>query len=205
MSSFCLGAFIRAMRQALDEQLAAHGGAAEPAAVVVVKEASAPARADYGVQEEVPPTGLLRKLQAGKFVISVEVDPPRGFNAEKQIEGARHAAKVGADAVNVADSPMARVRMGALALCVLIQQQVGIETILHFTTRDRSLTGLQADLIGAHAPGDEVTVTVIRRSQGDMSQQELAVVLAANPDNESIGFLGVLVAPFFPAEAPDEP
>ena len=48
---------------------------------------------------------------------------------------------------------MARVRMGALALCVLIQQQVGIETILHLTTRDRSLMGLQADLIGAHALG----------------------------------------------------
>jgi methionine synthase / methylenetetrahydrofolate reductase(NADPH) len=69
------------------------------------------------------------------------------------LEGARIAQQHGADAVNVADSPMARVRMGALALCVLIQQQVGIETILHFTTRDRSLTGLQADLIGAHALG----------------------------------------------------
>ena len=60
-------------------------------------------------------------------------------------------------------------------------------------------------LVGAHAPGDEVTVTVIRMNQGDMRQQEVAVVLAANPDNDSIGFLGVLVAPFFPAEAPDGP
>jgi homocysteine S-methyltransferase len=99
------------------------------------------------------PTGLLAKLRDGKFVISVEVDPPRGFNVEKQVEGARHARKVGADAVNVADSPMARVRMGALALCTLIQQSEGIEAILHFTTRDRSLMGLQADLIGAHALG----------------------------------------------------
>jgi 5,10-methylenetetrahydrofolate reductase len=86
-------------------------------------------------------------------VISVEVDPPRSFNAQKQIEGARHALRMGADAVNVADSPMARVRMSALSLCVQIQQQVGIETIVHFTTRDRSLMGLQADLIGAHALG----------------------------------------------------
>ncbi len=111
------------------------------------------AMADYGVQEDEQPTGILRKLREGKFVISVEVDPPRGFNAQKQIEGARHAAKVGADAVNVADSPMARVRMSALSLCVQIQQQVGIETIVHYTTRDRSLMGLQADLIGARALG----------------------------------------------------
>ena len=99
------------------------------------------------------PSGLLQKLRAGKFVVSVEVDPPRGFNAEKMLEGARIAQARGADAVNVADSPMARVRMGALALCVLIQQQVGIETVLHYTTRDRSLMALQADLIGAHALG----------------------------------------------------
>ena len=104
--------------------------------------------------EDAPePTGLLQKLEAGKFVVSVEVDPPRGFGAAKMLEGARVVLERGADAVNVADSPMARVRMGALALCVLIQQQVGIETILHFTTRDRSLMGLQADLIGAHALG----------------------------------------------------
>jgi methionine synthase / methylenetetrahydrofolate reductase(NADPH) len=144
---------IRAMRTALDEQLAAAAGA-EPAPVVtVVDELAPPARADYGVQEDEQPTGLLRKLQAGKFVISVEVDPPRGFSAEKQIEGARHAAKAGADAVNVADSPMARVRMGALPLCVQIQQQVDVETIVHFTTRDRSLMGLQADLLGARGLG----------------------------------------------------
>ncbi len=105
-------------------------------------------------EDEAPaPTGLLRKLRAGQFVVSVEVDPPRGFSAAKMLEGARIALERGADAVNVADSPMARVRMGALALCVLIQQQVGIETILHFTTRDRSLMGVQADLIGAHALG----------------------------------------------------
>jgi len=99
------------------------------------------------------PTGLLQKLRTGKFVVSVEVDPPRGFSPAKMLEGAAVAKAHGADAVNVADSPMARVRMGALALCVLIQQQVGIESVLHFTTRDRSLMGLQSDLIGSHALG----------------------------------------------------
>jgi methionine synthase / methylenetetrahydrofolate reductase(NADPH) len=118
---------------------------------VPMVRASPPPQSDSMAAPE--PSGLLQKLRAGKFVVSVEVDPPRGFNAEKMLEGARIAQARGADAVNVADSPMARVRMGALALCVLIQQQVGIETVLHYTTRDRSLMALQADLIGAHALG----------------------------------------------------
>jgi homocysteine S-methyltransferase len=143
---------IRSMRAALDQQLTAEGLAAAPF-ISGVEEVAPQTMADYGVQVDEEPTGLLRKLREGKFVISVEVDPPRGFNAQKQIEGAAHAAKVGADAVNVADSPMARVRMSALSLCVQIQQQVGIETIVHYTTRDRSLMGLQADLIGARALG----------------------------------------------------
>ncbi len=145
-----------AMRGALDDLLRrAQGtpevGAEELAALPMVR-VSAPGLPE--VAEDAPEaTGLLQKLDAGRFVVSVEVDPPRGFSAAKMLEGARVALASGADAVNVADSPMARVRMGALALCLLIQQGVGIETILHFTTRDRSLMGLQADLIGAHALG----------------------------------------------------
>lgn len=61
------------------------------------------------------------------------------------------------------------------------------------------------DLIGAHAPGDEVTVTVVRMGQGDMSEQEIVVVLGANPNDESLGFLGVRVVPFFSEERPDLP
>ena len=128
--------------------VASTGPAREPVPMV---RASPPLQADVMAAPE--PSGLLQKLRAGKFVVSVEVDPPRGFSADKMLEGARIAQARGADAVNVADSPMARVRMGALALCVLIQQQVGIETVLHYTTRDRSLMALQADLIGAHALG----------------------------------------------------
>ncbi len=147
---------IHAMRGTLDAWLAERNqGVAGPPVASVLDDAPAlhmASAGDYG-DDEVGPTRLLRKLRAGKFVISVEVDPPRSFIAAKQIEGARHAKAMGADAVNVADSPMARVRMGALALCTQIEQQVEIETILHFTTRDRSLMGLQADLIGAHALG----------------------------------------------------
>jgi homocysteine S-methyltransferase len=87
------------------------------------------------------------------FVVSVEVDPPKGTNPAKLIEAASRIKEAGADAVNVADSPMARVRMSCLALAYLISSSVDIDIVLHFTTRDRNLMGLQADLIGANAVG----------------------------------------------------
>ncbi len=146
---------IRYMRAALDAALAGETTGAPTSLSIVDEDApelQISSASDFAADDD-GPTSLLQKLRDGKFVISVEVDPPRSFNAEKQIEGAKHARSMGADAVNVADSPMARVRMGALALCTQIQQQADIETILHFTTRDRSLMGLQADLIGARALG----------------------------------------------------
>jgi len=185
---------IRAMRGALNEYLAdqAQSNPSFSELVAVRDEATEKSQGsladDYGITDEVPPTTLLRKLQAGKFVISVEVDPPRAFTAQKQIEGAQHAKLMGADAVNVADSPMARVRMGAMALCVQIQQQVQIETILHFTTRDRSLMGLQADLIGARALGvrNVLALTGDPPSLGD-NKQSTAVY-----DVDSIGLVRII-------------
>lgn len=96
---------------------------------------------------------LLRRKLGQEFVVSVEIDPPKGINPQKAIEGARLLRSVGVEFINVADSPMARVRMGALALCILLQQHAGVETILHLTTRDRNVMGLQSDLLGAHALG----------------------------------------------------
>jgi homocysteine S-methyltransferase len=177
----------RAMRAAIDDYLATRHST--PAPIIVVGEEGLPSgKADYGVTSDMQPTEMLRKLRAGHFVISVEVDPPRSFTAEKQIEGARHALKMGADAVNVADSPMARVRMSALSLCVQIQQQVGIESIVHFTTRDRSLMGLQADLIGAHALGvrNILALTGDPPSLGD-TKQSTAVY-----DVDSIGLVRII-------------
>ncbi len=97
------------------------------------------------------PTLLARKLEAREFVVSVEIDPPRGHNPHKCLDGAHMLKEAGVHFINVADSPMARVRMGPLAMCSLIQRETGLETIIHFTTRDRSLMGLQSDLLGAHA------------------------------------------------------
>ena len=181
---------IRAMRGALAQitgrQSPIAGNELAPVPMVRV---SSPAVAD-AVADAPEPTPLLKKLAAGKFVVSVEVDPPRGFNPAKMLEGAAIAKAHGADAVNVADSPMARVRMGALALCVLIQQSVDIETILHFTTRDRSLMALQSDLIGAHALGvrNVIALTGDPPSLGD--QPESTAVY----DVDSIGLVKVIQA-----------
>ncbi len=182
----------RAMRAALDAHLATATPGAPPPVMVIHDEPeiklTVASSADFGGEPEEQATSLLRKLRAGKFVVSVEVDPPRGFTAEKQIEGALHAKSVGADAVNVADSPMARVRMGALSLCVQIQQRVGVETIVHFTTRDRSLMGLQADLIGAHALGvrNILALTGDPPSLGD--QQQSSPVY----DVDSVGLVRII-------------
>lgn len=88
-----------------------------------------------------------------KFQVSVELDPPKGSNPAKVVEGARLCRAAGIDAVNIGDSPMARVRMSAIATAALIEREIGIDTVLHFTCRDRNLMGIQSDLIGAHALG----------------------------------------------------
>jgi homocysteine S-methyltransferase len=96
---------------------------------------------------------LREKLAAGRFVVSIEIDPPRGLNPRRALRGAARLKLAGVDCINVGDSPMARVRMSPFAMAVLFRQQLGIETIVHVTTRDRNLLALQADLIGAHVLG----------------------------------------------------
>jgi homocysteine S-methyltransferase len=108
---------------------------------------------DLNPTTQLPPTPFTQRLADRAFVISVEIDPPRGLNPAKCIAGAHLVKDAGADAVNIGDSPMARVRMSALSLAVMIQQQVGIDTLIHFTSRDKNLMALQAELIGAHALG----------------------------------------------------
>ncbi len=88
-----------------------------------------------------------------EFVVTVEVDPPKGTDYAKALAGARRLKEIGVDAVNVADNPLARVRMSSVALAHIIHEEVGLEPILHFTCRDRNLLGLQSELIGAAALG----------------------------------------------------
>ena len=137
---------IAAMRAALD----APGAARPHAGTLVAVEAE---RRDDRLPPSDRPTQLAARLAAGEFVAGVEMDPPRGFDTHKLLAGAHLLAEAGAHVINVADSPMARMRMSAWAAAHLIQREVGIEAVLHFPTRGRSLLRVQGDLLAAHALG----------------------------------------------------
>ncbi len=160
-------AHVAAMRAALDGHRAAvieapfYGASAGPGrtAAAAPSVASAPPRAtpvetpDDGTGAPPPPTGLATALAEGRFVVSVEIDPPRSIRMDRTLEAARLLRDAGADVVNISDSAMARVRMGALAVAFAIQRDVGLETVVHVTTRDRNLMALESELLGAHALG----------------------------------------------------
>ncbi len=128
---------------------------ASGAAVSEVRERSAP-------EEDEPKREGPRFIEdlGKRFQISVELDPPKGTNPAKILKGAQKCKERGCDAVNVGDSPMARVRMSAIAICALIEREIGIDAILHFTCRDRNLMGIQSDLIGAHALGVKTVLAI---------------------------------------------
>ncbi|MCL6568906.1 MAG: ExeM/NucH family extracellular endonuclease, partial [Meiothermus silvanus] len=100
-----------------------------------------------------PVSELAAALARERFVVAVEMEPPRSTNAAALVAAAETLRDAGAAVIDVADSPMARMRMSAWAACRLIQERAGIETVLHFPTRGRNLLRLQGDLLGAHALG----------------------------------------------------
>jgi methionine synthase / methylenetetrahydrofolate reductase (NADH) len=142
---------IRAMRAALDALAPeAHAETAvAPRRTSTLTVTSAPEETSNAL----PPTGLLRALGDRRFVISVEIDPPRSIRIERTIEAARLLQAAGVDAVNISDSAMARVRMGAMAVAFGIQHDLDLECLIHFTTRDRNLMAIESELLGAHALG----------------------------------------------------
>lgn len=97
---------------------------------------------------------LKRKLaNPEEFVITAEVEPPKGVDVSAAIEGARVLKSCGVDGVNVTDNPMARLRMSSIAVAALIQRETGLEAVVQITTRDRNVLGLQSDLLGASGLG----------------------------------------------------
>jgi methionine synthase / methylenetetrahydrofolate reductase(NADPH) len=108
---------------------------------------------------ETPPAPLAQRSRIGallaekKFVALAEILPPKGIDCSREIEGAALLARLGAHGINVYDAPQASARMGGLSLCIQIQQHAGIETILHYACRDRTLLSIQADLLGAASIG----------------------------------------------------
>ena len=173
---------VRAMRDALGS------GLATPRVTLTAPQFDPPPLSDPLAEPVVAsaPVRLRDKLATGRYVISVEVDPPRGVNPRKAIEGAAMLQEAGADAINIGDSPMARVRMSALALAVQMQRTVGIETIIHQTTRDRNLMALQADMLGAHALGIRNVIALSGDPPPEASQS------SAVWDIDAIGFIRVL-------------
>ncbi len=123
------------------------------------RTASAKAASSQSAPKAVPAVplesrGLLgAKLARGEFVTMVEIVPPKGIDVLKEVEGARFLKSVGVDAVNIPDSPRASARMSNQALSLLIQREVGIDAILHYTCRDRNVLCIQSDLLGAAAVG----------------------------------------------------
>lgn len=93
------------------------------------------------------------KLARGEFVSSVEIVPPRGVDTSRMVADVGALRRAGVDAVNVPDGPRAQSRMSAVLVSILIQQQVGIETVTHYCCRDRNLLGMLSDLLGASAMG----------------------------------------------------
>jgi homocysteine S-methyltransferase len=116
--------------------------------VTVASPATAPA-----VKPLEERSNLGRKLAAGEFVTMVEIVPPKGSDPSKELAAAKYLRSVGIDAVNIPDSPRASARMSNQAMCNLIERECGIETILHYTCRDRNVLSIQSDLLGACALG----------------------------------------------------
>ncbi len=143
-------AHIRAMRsriramQAMDQGVVSVGtsGSAELPADIEVEPPALAERSEIG-----------KRIAAGEFVHLVEIVPPRGFDCSKELAGAALLASRGVHAINVPDSPRASARMSAQSLCLQIQQKVGIETVLHYTCRDRNILSIQSDLLGAASIG----------------------------------------------------
>jgi homocysteine S-methyltransferase len=115
--------------------------------------------ARVALSNETPPAPLAHRsrigalVAQGTFITLVEIVPPRGIDCSKEIEGARLLAQLGVHAINVPDSPRASARMSAQSLCIQIQQHTGIETVLHYTCRDRNILSIQSDLLGASSIG----------------------------------------------------
>ena len=141
---------IAAMSASLETYLPAPLAAswASPSRVPHPTPPEAPAEAT-----ELETSQLQRDLAAGRFVVSIELDPPKGLNPRKILEGAARLREAGVRYINIADSPMARVRMSCIAMARLLQDHLDLETIVHITTRDRNMMALQSDLLGAYALG----------------------------------------------------
>ena len=175
---------IRAMREAVDRHVP-HVG------VVSVSTPRRP-RADASPAPTLPttaaPTPLQRKVDEGEFMVTVELDPPRGHNIEKLVQGAKLLKERGVEIVDINDGSLGRVRMSVLPTAILVREATGLDINMHFTCRDRNLMGIQADVLGAHA----LDIRNILAMTGDPPRSGDYVNATAVFDVDAIGLIRIL-------------
>jgi methionine synthase I (cobalamin-dependent)/5,10-methylenetetrahydrofolate reductase len=175
---------IRAMRESLD-RLTPERRAAR---IEPPRRARADSDEPSGLTTTAPPTLFQRRLEAREFVVTVELDPPRGHNIEKLVQGAKLLKERGVEIVDINDGSLGRVRMSVLPTAMLVRDASGLDINMHFTCRDRNLMGIQADLLGAHA----VDIRNILAMTGDPPRAGDYVNATAVFDVDAIGLIRIL-------------
>jgi homocysteine S-methyltransferase len=181
-----IAAMSKALREFAPHLNAQTTSAQLPQARVIVPET----QPEIAKQSDAPQhsTHLAHLLAKGHFVVSAEMLPPRSVKFTQFLQNAEYLRDSGVDIINITDNAMARVRMSNIGAARLIQQHVGVETIVHFTPRDRNLMAVQSDLIGAHATDirNILAVTGDPPSQGDFPNA------TGIWDVDSIGLIAIL-------------
>jgi homocysteine S-methyltransferase len=175
---------VRAMREALDRLV--------PGRTAVRVESVRRVRTETpdvpSLTTTAAPTAVQRKLDAGEFLVTVELDPPRGHNIEKLVQGAKLLKERGVEIVDINDGSLGRVRMSVLPTAILVREATGLDINMHFTCRDRNLMGIQADVLGAHA----VDIRNILAMTGDPPRTGDYVNATAVFDVDAIGLIRIL-------------
>jgi homocysteine S-methyltransferase len=135
-----------------------------------------------------PPTPLQRRLERGEFLVTVELDPPRGHTIDKLMQGAKLLRDKGVEIVDINDGSLGRVRMSVLATALLVRDGTGLDINMHFTCRDRNLMGIQADLLGAHA----LDIRNILAMTGDPPRPGDYANATAVFDVDGVGLIGIV-------------
>jgi len=175
---------VRAMREALDRL----DPGRTAARVVSVRRVRAETPDVPLLTTTAAPTAVQRKLDAGEFLVTVELDPPRGHNIEKLVQGAKLLKERGVEIVDINDGSLGRVRMSVLPTAILVREATGLDINMHFTCRDRNLMGIQADVLGAHA----VDIRNILAMTGDPPRTGDYVNATAVFDVDAIGLIRIL-------------
>jgi len=174
---------VRAMRQALDRVAPGRGGARLESARRRAEVVEPPS-----LSTTAAPTVLQRKLDHGQFLVTVELDPPRGHNIEKLVQGAKLLKERGVEVVDINDGSLGRVRMSVLPTAILVREATGLDVNMHFTCRDRNLMGIQADVLGAHA----MDIRNVLAMTGDPPRTGDYVNATAVFDVDAVGLIRIL-------------